>query len=118
LESSFFFSKPPAKKEALVLVNNMGALIEKMQQLQEELKDKTIEISEGGGSCRILINGHQEVRAVHIERALLAAGQAEQLEALLVKTINKAIAESRNIIKNEIGKMTGGIDFSSISGMF
>lgn len=57
------------------MVNNMGALIEKMQQLQEELKDKTIEISEGGGSCRILINGHQEVRAVHIERALLAAGE-------------------------------------------
>ncbi|MDD4238745.1 MAG: YbaB/EbfC family nucleoid-associated protein [Desulfotomaculaceae bacterium] len=100
------------------MVNNMGALIEKIQKMQQELKNMTIEISEGGGALKIVINGHQEVQAVKIEPSLLHPDQAGALESLVVKTVNKAIVESKTIIKSEVSKMTGGMNFPNIPGMF
>jgi DNA-binding YbaB/EbfC family protein len=96
----------------------MGALIEKMQKMQQELKNMTIEISEGGGACKIVINGHQEVQEVKIEPSLLRPDQAGALESLVVKTINKAIVESKSMIKGEVSKMTGGMNLPNIPGMF
>jgi DNA-binding YbaB/EbfC family protein len=96
----------------------MGALIEKMQKMQQELKNMTIEITEGEGACRIIINGHQEVQEVKIEASLLHPGQVRALEALVVKTVNRAIVESKNMIKSEVGKMTGGMGFPNVPGMF
>lgn len=100
------------------MINNMGALLEKMQQMQQELKSMTIEISEEGGACKIIINGQQEVQDIKVEPSLLRPEQAKALESLLVKAVNKAIAESKNIIKNEVGKMTGGMNLPNIPGMF
>ena len=100
------------------MVNNMGALIEKMQKMQEELKNMTIEISEGGGACKIVINGRQEVQGIKIEPSLLRPDQAGALESLVVKAINKAIVESKNMIKGEVSKMTGGMNFPNMPGMF
>lgn len=120
LVSSFFFAVNNFfSKEAFgELINNMGALIEKVQKMQQELKNMTMEISEGGGACKIIINGHQEVVDVKIEPSLLRPDQAGVLEALVVKTVNKAIVESKNIVKNEVSKMTGGMNFPNMPGMF
>lgn len=100
------------------MINNMGALIEKVQKMQQELKNMTMEISEGGGACKIIINGQQEVVDVKIEPSLLRPDQAGVLESLVVKTVNKAIVESKNIVKNEVSKMTGGMNFPNMPGMF
>jgi DNA-binding YbaB/EbfC family protein len=122
LESSFFFAVISYQRGPESLINNMGAnmgaLLEKMQKMQQELKNMTVEISEGGGACKIIINGHQEVQDVKIEPSLLRPEQAGALEALLTKAVNKAIVESKNIIKGEVGKMTGGMNFPNIPGMF
>ncbi|WP_282432442.1 YbaB/EbfC family nucleoid-associated protein [Pelotomaculum schinkii] len=100
------------------LINNMGALIEKVQKMQQELRNMTIEISEEGGACKIVINGHQEVQDIKIAPSLLRPEQAGVLESLILKTVNKAIVESKNIIKSEVSKMTGGMNFPNIPGMF
>jgi DNA-binding YbaB/EbfC family protein len=100
------------------LINNMGALIERVQQMQQELKNMTVEVSEGGGALRIIINGHQEVQEVKIAPSLLKPEQAGVLETLMVSAINKAIVESKHIIKGEVSKMTGGMNLPNIPGMF
>ncbi|TEB08457.1 Nucleoid-associated protein [Pelotomaculum schinkii] len=100
------------------MINNMGALIEKVQKMQQELRNMTIEISEEGGACKIVINGHQEVQDIKIAPSLLRPEQAGVLESLILKTVNKAIVESKNIIKSEVSKMTGGMNFPNIPGMF
>lgn len=100
------------------MINNMGLLIEKMQKMQQELKNMNIEISEEGGACKVIINGHQEVQDIKIQSSLLHPAQARALESLVVKTVNKAIVESKNIIKNEVSKMTGGMNFPDMPGMF
>jgi DNA-binding YbaB/EbfC family protein len=96
----------------------MGALLEKMQKMQQELKNMTMEIDEGGGACKVIINGHQEVQDIKIEPSLLRPEHAGALGALVTKAVNKAIMESKNIIKSEVGKMTGGMNFPNMPGMF
>lgn len=100
------------------MINNMGALIEKVQKMQQELKNMTVEISEGEGACKVIINGHQEIQDIKIAPSLLHPGQAGALESLILQAVNRAIVESKNMIKGEVGKMTGGMDFSNLTEMF
>ncbi len=100
------------------MINNMGSIIVEIQRLQQELKNMTIEVSEGEGAIRITINGQQEVLDVQIDPKLLDQEHLETLRLMVISAINRSIVESKQIIKNEIGKMTGGLNIPNIPGLF
>jgi len=88
-------------------MQNMGAIMAEMQKLQSELRNKVIEVAEGNGAIVIKINGQQEVVGVTIAPDLLGEKNSEMLEVLIASAMNKAIAESKRMIKEEIAKKTG-----------
>jgi DNA-binding YbaB/EbfC family protein len=57
---------------------NMGKMLKQVQKMQanlarvqEELKEKTVEGTAGGGVVKVTVNGHQEVLAVkNLEQGL------------------------------------------------
>ena len=100
------------------MINNMGSLIAEVQRLQQELKTMAVEISEGEGALKIIINGHQEVLEVTFSPSVLRPGNCEALQAMLVTAMNRAITESKQMIKGEIGKITGGMNLPNIPGLF
>lgn len=97
---------------------NMGSIIAEVQRLQQELQNMTLEVSEGEGAFRILINGHQEVLDVKFDPAVLNPDQIELLQTLVISALNRAISESKQMIKNEITKITGGMNLPSFPGLF
>jgi len=100
------------------MINNMGAIVAEMQKLQQELKNKTVEISEGDGVFSIVMNGQQQVLDAKFGPGALDPGNIEALEVMVVSAINKAIVESKNMFKNEIAKLTGGVNLPNIPGLF
>lgn len=100
------------------MINNMGAIIAEVQRLQQELKNRSIEVTEGDGALKIIINGHQEVLAVKINPRILTPNNAEALQTVMATAINRAISESKQMIKNEISKVTGGMSLPNIQGLF
>ncbi|HOV79132.1 MAG TPA: YbaB/EbfC family nucleoid-associated protein [Bacillota bacterium] len=100
------------------MVNNIGAIIAEIQKLREESKKMTVEVSEGDGVFRIVMNGHQEVLEVRFEPSVLSPGNADALEAAVCNAVNRAIAESKLMIKNEVAKITGGMGLPNIQGLF
>lgn len=99
------------------MINNMGAIMAEMQKLQQELKHKTIEIVEGDGVFRLVINGHQQVLEVKFGPGACDPGNVEALEIMVASAINRAVMESKNIFKNEIAKLTGGAYIPDIPGL-
>lgn len=97
---------------------NMGPIFAEVQRLQQELKFKTIEVSEGEGAFRILMNGHQEVQGVKFDPAALSPGNVEALQVMVASAFNRAIIQSKEMIKNEIAKITGGLNLPNIPGLF
>ena len=101
---------------------NMGNLLKKAQQLQErmvklqeELGEKTIETSSGGGMVTIVANGKQEIVSVKIDPEVVNADDVEMLEDLILAAINDALYQAKQMVSGEMAKLTGGV---SIPGMF
>lgn len=100
------------------MTNNMGEVFAEMQKLQQELKNMTVEVSEGGGAFTVVMNGHQEVLEVKFEPGALYRDNREQLQNMVAAAFNRAIFESKQMIKDEISKITGGFNLPNLTELF
>ena len=103
-------------------LGNMGKLMKqaqqmqaKMQKLQEELAQKEVEGTSGGGMVTVKMNGQQELLSVRIEAEVFADGDKEMLEDLIVAAVNEARRKVTELTQEEMSKVTGGLP---IPGMF
>ncbi len=80
----------------------------KIAKMQEELKEKTVEASSGGGMVKVVCNGQQEIVDIEIEPELLEEKDVEMLQDLVLAAVNEALRRSREITEEEMGKITGG----------
>ncbi len=101
---------------------NMGKMMKqfktmqkKMEKIQDELKDKEVEASSGGGAVKIVANGKQEIVDLKIDPDAVDEDDVEMLEDLILAAINEALRESRDMMEGEMSKLTGGMN---IPGLF
>ena len=87
----------------------------KISQLQEEMAEKTIEVSSGGGMVNIVMNGKQQVVTIRIDPEVVNREDIEMLQDLIVAAVNEAIRKSKEMMAEEMKKVTGGL---SIPGFF
>jgi DNA-binding YbaB/EbfC family protein len=87
----------------------------KISQLQEEMAEKTIEASSGGGMVNIVMNGKQQVVTIRIDPEVVNREDIEMLQDLIVAAVNEAIRKSQEMMAEEMKKITGGL---SIPGLF
>jgi DNA-binding YbaB/EbfC family protein len=93
---------------------------EKLLELQEGLGEKTVEATVGGGMVTVVANGRQEVVSIKIEPQVLEdlkTGELEvtMLEDLVASGVNAALAKARELMQQEMAKLTGGL---RIPGLF
>lgn len=103
---------------------NMGNLLKQAQQLQskmarlqEELEEKTVEASSGGGMVTAVVNGRQEILSINIEPEVINPDDQEMLQDLILAAINDGLAKARNMVNEEMGKLTGGLNLPNIPGL-
>ncbi len=87
----------------------------KIAKMQEELKEKTVEASSGGGMVKVVCNGQQEIIDIEIEPELLEEKDVEMLRDLILAAVNEALRRSREIAEEEMGKITGGLNFPGLA---
>ncbi len=86
----------------------------KIAKMQEELKEKTVEASSGGGMVKVVCNGQQEIINIEIEPELLEEKDVEMLQDLILVAVNEALRRSREIAEEEMGKITGGLNLPGL----
>lgn len=86
----------------------------KIAKMQEELKEKTVEASSGGGMVKVVCNGQQEIIDIEIEPELLEEKDVEMLQDLVLAAANEALRRSREIAEEEMGKITGGLNLPGL----
>ena len=104
-------------------MNNMNGMMKKMQKLQkqmtamqEELKQKTVDVPAGGGAVKITMNGEKEVKGIVIDPAAVDPEDVEMLQDLLAAAFNEASKKVDEMMASEMGKLTGGLGLPP--GMF
>jgi DNA-binding YbaB/EbfC family protein len=88
-----------------------------MAQAQDELRDTTLEATAGGGAVRVVITGAQEIRAIEIDPAAVDPAEVEMLQDLVMTAINDAIARSKELERERMAAVAGGIGLPGMPGL-
>ncbi len=97
-------------------MKNLGNLVKQaqrmkaeMEKIQEEAAAKRVEGTAGGGMVTVVSNGRGDVVEVKIDREVAGPDDLEMLQDLIVAAANDALRKSRELLAQEMGRLTGGL---------
>jgi hypothetical protein len=88
-----------------------------MAKLQEELEDRTVEASAGGGMVTVVVNGRQEIVSINIEPEVINSDDKEMLQDLILAAVNDGLSKAKEMVNEEMGKLTRGLNLPNIPGL-
>ena len=97
------------------ILKQAKAMQEKMADIQKELANKTIEFTSGGGMVNVTVNGRQEIVSIRIDSSVINPNDVDMLQDLIAAAVNGAIKRSQEMMNEEMGKVTAGMN---IPGLF
>jgi DNA-binding YbaB/EbfC family protein len=105
-------------------IPNVGNLMKQAQQLQvkmaklqEELAEKTVEASSGGGMVTVVVNGRQEIVSMNIDPEVINPDDAEMLQDLIQAAVNDGLSRAKSMASEEMSRLTGGLNIPPIPGL-
>ena len=94
-------------------MNNLMKQAQQMQkrmlEIQEDLANKTVETTVGGGMITAVANGQQVLVSITISPDVVDPSDVEMLEDLIVAAVNEARNKAQELMGDEMSKLTGGI---------
>jgi DNA-binding YbaB/EbfC family protein len=87
----------------------------KMAKMQEELAQKTVEASAGGGMVKVVANGKQQIVSLEIEKEVVDPEDVDMLQDLVLAAVNDALARAQEMVSSEMGKLTGGLNIPGLT---
>ncbi len=87
----------------------------KMAELQAEMGNRTVSAASGGGMVEATVNGRQELLSLRIDKEVVSPDDVEMLQDLILAAVNEALNRSREMMAQEMSKLTGGMQ---IPGLF
>ncbi len=84
-------------------------LQQQMAAMQEEIGKRKVEATAGGGMVTVEVNGKQEILAIKIDPEVVSKDDVPMLEDLVLAACNEALRKSRELVQQELGKLTGGL---------
>lgn len=83
-------------------------------KIQEEMAERTVEASAGGGMVTVTANGKQEILAIRIEREVVDPEDVDMLQDLVVAAVNEALKKAQEMVSEEMSKITGGFQIPGL----
>ncbi|GAB6179092.1 YbaB/EbfC family nucleoid-associated protein [Desulfotomaculum defluvii] len=99
------------------MFGNMTKIVGQLQNLQQLLKDMTVEGTAGDGLVKVIMNGQQSILAVRFDPDRIFSLESEALGQMITEAYNQAQIESKEKAKEEVTKSTG-LNLSSLPGIF
>lgn len=90
------------------LMKEAQRLQQQMEKLQEEVGARKVDATAGGGMVTVEANGKQELVTIKIDREVVNPEDISMLEDLVLAACNEALRKSREMVQQEVGKLTGG----------
>ncbi|HEU4587787.1 MAG TPA: YbaB/EbfC family nucleoid-associated protein [Gemmatimonadales bacterium] len=77
----------------------------RLQQLQSELADRTVETTAGGGLVRVTADGRGTVRGISIDPGVFEQHDAEFLSDLVLSAVAEAQRRAADLLQAEMRKV-------------
>ena len=95
------------------LMKQAQQMQQKMMKLQEEVAQRTLDASVGGGMVTVTVNGKSEVLRIKIDPQIV--DDIEMLEDTIVAGVNEALRKAQEMMAEEMSKLTGGLKIPGLS---
>jgi DNA-binding YbaB/EbfC family protein len=90
------------------LMKQAQRLKAEMERIQAEAAMKTVEGSAGGGMVTTVANGKGELLSVKIDPEVVRGEDVEMLQDLITAAANDALRKARELLAQEVSRLTGG----------
>jgi nucleoid-associated protein EbfC len=81
----------------------------RLQQIQEELGNRTVTGVSGGGMVSVIADGKGQVRTVKLDPSVVNPADIEMLEDLIAVAVADAQKKAADLAQEEMRKLTGGL---------
>jgi nucleoid-associated protein EbfC len=97
------------------LMKQAQRLKAEMDRIQAEAATKTVEGSAGGGMVTVVANGKGELLSLKIDPTAVREEDLDMLQDLIVAAVNDALRKARELLAQEVSRLTGGF---GLPGLF
>ena len=80
------------------LVRQAGVMQNKIAKMQQEMAERTVEASSGGGMVKVVATCKQDIVSITIDPKALEGGDVEMLQDLVLTAVNEAVRIGRATI--------------------
>jgi DNA-binding YbaB/EbfC family protein len=90
------------------LMQQANQMQSRMKKVRDELNEKEFEAASGGDAVKVKVNGAMKLLSLSIKPDVMASGDVEMLQDLVISATNEAIKVARETSEAEMAKITGG----------
>ena len=90
----------------------------RMTEMQERVREKTVEGSAGGGIVTVTATGAGRIKAIRIDPVAVDKRDVEMLEDLIIAAVNDSLRRAQELVEGELGGITGGLNLNDLAGFF
>ncbi len=105
-------------------MGNMGKMMKQIQQMQQQMEEtqkeierRTVEATAGGGVVRATVSGGLDLVELEIDPDVVDPEDVDMLRDLIIAAVNEAMRSAQDMAREELGKVTGGLDLPNIPGL-
>jgi hypothetical protein len=91
------------------IVKEAQRLQERLAAVQDEVAQRKVEATAGGGMVTVEVNGKQELLSIKIDRDVINPEDPQMLEDLVLAACNEGLRKSKDMVQQELQKLTGGL---------
>lgn len=91
------------------IMKQVQKMQEQAKRIQEQLANRTVTVSSGGGMVTVTMTGRQEIKEIKLDPVCVDSRDIPMLEDLILAAVNQGIQRSRELASEEMKQLTGGI---------
>ncbi len=92
------------------LMKQATRLKQQMEDIQNQLAQRTVEATSGGGAVKVVAKCDGTIGAIKIDPQAINPADAQLLEDLILTAANQALTQAKEISNAEMGKVTAGLN--------
>ena len=97
------------------LMQQAQAMQQRMLEIQEQVRQKTVEASAGGGMVTVVVSGGLEVRSIKIDPSAFDPKDPSLLQDLVLAAINQGLQKAQALAQTEMQALTGGLNIPGLT---
>lgn len=99
----------PSGNDMQKQLRQLQAMQAEMEKAQDEIAEKEVSATAGGGAVEVTVNGNHEITRLTLSNEVVDPDDIEMLQDLVIAAVNEAMRQMDELAESEMNKITGGL---------